>query len=67
MTDTVAELLTLIEESVKGEVTSAKNDMVEGATSFELGRLEGLELAKDIIESAFYQYDAMCNRSEYSA
>lgn len=67
MVDTVAELLTLIEESVKSEVASSKDDMVDGATSFELGRLEGLEIARDIIESAFYQYDAMCDRSEYSA
>lgn len=67
MVNTVAELLTLLEESVKKEVASSKDDMVEGATSFELGRLEGLELAKDIIEDAFYQYDAMCDRSEYSA
>lgn len=56
----VSELLMQLESNLSVEIAYTKSDLREGATAYELGRLEGLEEASNLIDDLLYQYDAMC-------
>lgn len=58
------EVISRIEQAIQREINIRQSDIGDSMTSYEVGFLEGLDLADELIQSIVYEYEAILDSFE---